>query len=164
MIANGIFHSKLSYCLELFGGTEDYLLKALQRIQTRAARMVCRRGRHYSAAAALREVGWVPVASLVEYYTLVQAKKVLDTQKPTYLYRKLVGSRIRPAYATRLCIGGKLRHGPDAILALTSNSWRWRVRNLWGQVPASIRTEANKIVMFKNQLKEWLWSRVGERI
>ena len=104
-IANGIFQS---YCLAVFGGTEDYLLRALQRIQTRAASMVSRRGRHYPAAAALKEFGWLPMASFVEYYTKVQAKKVLETQKPTYLYRKLVGSRTRPAYATRLCIGGNL--------------------------------------------------------
>ena len=99
MIANGIFNSKMCYCLAVFGGTEAYLVKSLQRIQTRAARTVCRRGRRYPAVLALREVGWLPVASMVEYYTLVQAKKVLETKKPKYLHEKLVGSSIRPAYA-----------------------------------------------------------------
>ena len=44
MIANGIFNSKICYCLAVFGGTEDYLIKAPQKIQTRAARTVRRCG------------------------------------------------------------------------------------------------------------------------
>ena len=66
MIANRIFISKMCYCLAVFGGTEDYLVKALQRIQTRAARTVCRQGRCYPAVSALREIGWLPVASMIE--------------------------------------------------------------------------------------------------
>ena len=31
MIADGIFNSKLCYCLTLFGGTEDYLLRAAEQ-------------------------------------------------------------------------------------------------------------------------------------
>ena len=71
MIANGIFHSKLCYCLTVFSGTENYLVNALQKIQTRVARLVCGRGRRYPAASALRQVGWLPVASLVDFYSLV---------------------------------------------------------------------------------------------
>ena len=159
MIANGIFHSKLCYCLTVFGGTEGYLLNALQRIQNKAARLVCGRGRRYSAAAALRQVGWLPVASLVDFYSLTQAKKILESKKPSYLFEKLVGGIGRPAYATRLCVGGNLRHGPEARLAITLNSWRWRVRRLWGEVPARIRVISNNMAAFKLQLKTWFWTR-----
>ena len=159
LIANGIFHSKLCYCLTLFGGTEGYLLNALQRIQNTAACLVCGRGRHYSAGAALRQVGWLPVASMVDFYSLTQAKKILESKKPSYLFEKLVGGIGRPAYATRLCVGGNLRHGPEARLAITLNSWRWRVRRLWGEVPARIRVISNNMAAFKLQLKTWFWTR-----
>ena len=159
MIANGIFHSKLCYCLTVFGRTENYLVNALQKIQTRVARLVCGRGRRYPAASALRQVGWLPVASVVDVYSLVQAKKVLESKKPSYLYEKLVGGSNRPAYATRLCVGGNLRHGPEAKLAITLNSWRWRVGKLWGEVPATIRVISGNMVAFKFQLKDWFWNR-----
>ena len=38
MVANGIVISKLCYLIQLWGGCEDYLLKSLQVLQTRAAR------------------------------------------------------------------------------------------------------------------------------
>jgi hypothetical protein len=160
MIANGIWNSKLCYCLAVFGGTEGYLLAALQRLQNKAARLVCRRGRRYSATAALREVGWMPVASLVDYYSLVQAKTVLKTKRPIYLYEKLVGGAGRPAYATRLSTLGNLHRGPgmEAKLSLTLNSWRWRVRSLWGEVPLAIRRIDN-MKGFKTGLKAWLRTR-----
>ena len=83
--------------------------------------------------------------------------------KPKYLHEKLVGSSSRQAYATRLCIDGNLRHGPDARLALTCNSWRWRVRDLWGKVPANVRAVSYNMTAFKIHLREWLWSRVKQQ-
>ena len=46
MIANGIFCSKLIFQISLWGGTEDYLLNALQIVQNKAARSVTRRGNY----------------------------------------------------------------------------------------------------------------------
>ena len=40
MVANGIFGSKMLYGLQLFGGTEEYLLNSLQVVQNKAARTV----------------------------------------------------------------------------------------------------------------------------
>ena len=34
MIANGIFHSKLCYCLVVFGGTENYLVRLFRKSKT----------------------------------------------------------------------------------------------------------------------------------
>ena len=50
MIANGIFISKLLYCLPLYGGTEDYLLKSLQVVQNAAAREVSKKDRYTSTS------------------------------------------------------------------------------------------------------------------
>ena len=161
IIANGIWNSKLCYCLSLWGGTEGYLLLALQKMQTKVARLVCRRGRRYPASAALQAVGWLPVVSLINYYSIMQAKTVLDNKKPSYLYEKLVGGGGRPAYTTRLCVGGNLSQGPGMIakLTLTKNSWRWRVRTMWGDVPVAIRAISGNIALFKSHLKALLWSR-----
>ena len=76
-----------------------------------------------------------------------------------YLFEKLVGGHGRPAYATHLCVGGNLRHGPEAKLAITLNSWRWRVRRLWGEVPARIRVISNNMAAFKRELKIWFWAK-----
>ena len=101
------------------------------------------------------------MVSLVDYYSIMQAKTVLDSKKPSYLYEKLVGGGGRPAYTTRLCVGGNLSQGPGMVakLTLTKIFWRWRVRNMWGDVPVVIRAISGNIALFKSKLKAWLWSR-----
>ena len=73
---------------------------------------------------------------------------------------ELVGGAGRPAYATRLSTLGNLHRGPgmEAKLSLTLNSWRWRVRSLWGEVPLAIRRIDN-MKGFKTGLKAWLRTR-----
>ena len=44
MVADGLFMSKLMYLMPLWGGCEDSLLKALQVVQNKVARLVTRRG------------------------------------------------------------------------------------------------------------------------
>ena len=44
MVANGIFCSKLICQISLWGGTEEFLLSSLQKIQNKAARTVTRKG------------------------------------------------------------------------------------------------------------------------
>ena len=155
MTASGIWHSKLSYLIALYGGTEEYLLTALQRMQNKVARVICNRGKDYPAKMALKEVGWLSVKSLVKYHSLLEAKKCLENKSPHYLHEKLVGDKEEPRYLTRLKVGGDL--GQDNFrLELTRKSWRWRVRSLWGEVPPYIREISGNMKMFKIELKRWL--------
>ena len=65
------------------------------------------RGSKYNGKRALAEVGWLSVRELVQYHSLLQAKKTLETEKPAYLHRKLVGESQREArYLTRQKVGG----------------------------------------------------------
>ena len=52
MIANGIFNSKLIFQISLWGGTEDYLLNALQIVQNKAARCCKKRSENSSQRTA----------------------------------------------------------------------------------------------------------------
>ena len=160
MIGNGIWLSKLIYMISVWGGTEGYLLTTLQKLQNRAARIICKRGRTYPVKKALKNVGWLTVKSLVDYHSLVQARKVLFTQQPQYLHEKLVGGRRRPHYATRLVAGGDISQGQEMQprLDLTKQSWRFRVRGDWVKVPVAIRT-METLDLFKKELKKWLMAK-----
>ena len=157
MIGNGIWLSKLIYMISVWGVTEGYLLTALQKLQNKVARIICRRGQRYPARKALQNIGWLNVKALVDYHSLVQARKVLFSQQPQYLHEKLVGGRRRPYYATRLVAGGDLRQGQEMQprLDLTKQSWRFRMRDDWVKVPVEIRT-IEKLDEFKKELKKWL--------
>ena len=142
--------------IAVIGGTEDYLLNALQVMQNRAARLVCNRGKLYSSRKALKEVGWLSVRQLILYHSLLQAKKTLETKQPLYLYQKLVGKREEePRYQTRQQVGGSLRRD-HARLELTKKSWRWRVQKAWGELPPKIRGINGNLMEFKSELKTWV--------
>ena len=93
--------------------------------------------------------------SLIQYHSIMEAKKCLENKSPRYLHEKLVGDREEPRYLTRLRVGGDL--GQDTFrLELTRKSWRWRVKILWGEIPSNIRDITGKTELFKTELKRWL--------
>ena len=159
MVAQGVWLSKLSYLIAVYGGTEEYLLGTLQVMQIQVARLVCNRGSRYSGRKALAEVGWLSVKGLLQYFSLLQAKKTLETETPSYLHRKLVGETTTESrYQTRQRVGGSMSH--DKVrLELTRKSWRWRVKGLWAQMPPAIRGISGNMAMFKLELKSWLSKR-----
>ena len=80
MVASGSVQSKLVYLITLWGGAQQYLLKALQVQQLTAARTVC--GMHswrWSKGKLLKKVGWMSVRQLVEFHTVLRDHKKLAT-------------------------------------------------------------------------------------
>ena len=61
MIANGILMSKLCYIIPVWGGCEEYLMSALQIIQNKAMRAVCKRGKRHPIKDMLKETNWLSV-------------------------------------------------------------------------------------------------------
>ena len=82
MIANGIFCSKLIFQISLWGGTEDYLLKALQVVQNKAARFVARQGRYTPVAELLKQCGCLSFKQLVCSRPFLPLFKVHPTSSP----------------------------------------------------------------------------------
>ena len=82
MIANGIFCSKLIFQISLWGGTEVNLLEALQVIQNKAARSVCKGDKYTAVVDLLRQCGWLSVKQLVFFHSVVLVYKTLLTTYP----------------------------------------------------------------------------------
>ena len=89
MIANGVILSRLIYLIPLWSGCESYLLNSLQIIQNKAARVVTKCGKRTSIKSLLAQCGWMSVAQLSMYHSLVLVYKILATKSPAYLYSKL---------------------------------------------------------------------------
>ena len=67
-VANGIFMSKLCYLIQFWGGTDGYLLHALQVIQNRAARAVTRLSWFTPSRTLLNKCIWLRLKQLVVYH------------------------------------------------------------------------------------------------
>ena len=93
LVANGIFMSKLCYLIQLWGGAEGYLLRSLQVIQNRAARVVTRLTWFTPTRTLLKKCKWLSVKQLVFYQRVVAVHKIVKTKSSLYLHQKMSNFR-----------------------------------------------------------------------
>ena len=86
MLANGLFLSKLTYLIPLWGGCENFLIRSLQIVQNRAARVVTKHGMFTPTKTLLRECGWLSVSQLVFFHSVVLLYKTRIEKKPRFLF------------------------------------------------------------------------------
>ena len=123
MVANGIFSSKLLYGLQLYGGTEEYLLNSLQVVQNMAARTVTKLNMFTPTSTLLKQTGWLSVRQLIFYHSVLLVYKVRQTSLPQYLADKIQNEY---SYDTRISRTNLVKWGTQfkATRSLTKNSWR----------------------------------------
>ena len=120
------------------GGCEDFLVRSLQTVQNKAARLVCRKGIYTPISTLLSECNWLSVSQLIVHHSLVLFYKIQKCHEPKYLYEMFTTER---RYNTRGEGIGKL----DCVTvnpstpSINSRSFRWRTVQLWNQLPASLR-------------------------
>ena len=161
MIANGIVISRILYLIPWWSGCEDYLIKALQIIQNKAARVVTKRGRRTPVKNLLKQCGWLSVAQLSIYPSLLLVFKILSTKSPHYLYTKL-STVSNFSYNTRSTADkDKIRLGIDsqAEAGLARSSFKYRASIQWNKLPQDIR-QSETMKMFKPKLRKWVLENV----
>ena len=153
MVANGAVQSKLVYLITLWGGAQQYLLKALQIQQLTAARTVCGfQAWGWRKRRLLTRVGWMSVRQLVYFHTVLQAHKTITTGVPRPLHAAL--STVHP-YETRSATCGKIRLGETFT---STNTFKYRATVFYNSVPGSIKI--GKIQTVKKKLKQWVLKNV----
>ena len=155
LIAEGIVMSKLIYLIEVWGGCENYLLKALQVIQNRALRIVTKQGNRTSIRVMLNHCGWLSVSQLVFYHSVVMLHKTRLTGFPKYLYN-MYQFDDEPMRKTRLAQLNlvKLRVPQIFKSELTRTGFKWRSIQCYNQLPLSTRS-VKDITKFKQMARSW---------
>ena len=85
MVANGIFGSKLVNLIQIWGGAQEYLIRAIQVTQNKAARMVSGMSWYTPTSTLLRKVGWLSVRQLITYHTILTIQRSLISHKPQFI-------------------------------------------------------------------------------
>ena len=153
MIANGAFQSKLVYLITVWGGAQQYLLKALQVQQTKAARTVCGfQSWGWSRRRLLKRLGWMSVRQLVEFHTSLQAHKTISTGMPRPLHASLTSAY---PYRTRSAANGQIRHGENIM---STKTFKYRAMISYNSVPAELKIGSLPTV--KRKLKQWVLEKV----
>ena len=86
-VATGVIQSKIQYLLPLYGGAPEYLLRAIQVQQLKAARFVCGYGSYYwSTQKLLKTCGWLSVKQQEFHSTTLLAHKIAINRLPRNLH------------------------------------------------------------------------------
>ena len=146
-IANGIFMSKLIYLMPVWSGCEEYLVRALQVIQNKAARSVAKLSYFTPTKNILKACGWFSVRQLMAYHSLLLLHKVLVYKTPRYMHEKVTANG-EFKYNTRQVAEcpagfsfdvehpvdkGTNRQEPGSKLEMTKNGWCWRSVEMYNQ-------------------------------
>ena len=152
MLADGIFTSKLTYLIALWGGCELGMMKALQVLQNKVARTVARVDWNTPVREIFNQVGWLSVQQLAFYHSVLLVYKVKSSHQPQYLSSMFNWSY---RYNTRQADKGQIRLEGRPRLEITSNSFKWRAARQFNQLPSDILT-SKTIKAFKGRVKSWI--------
>ena len=149
MIANGVVMSKMVYLINLWGGAQQYLLRALQVQQLTAARAVCGFFSYsWSKKKLLSRVNWLSVRQLIFFHTVLQAHKTIRTGQPRPLYNSISTDHPRN---TRSAAQGLIRFD-ETFSARTT--FKYRALHWYNSGPASVKEGSQSMV--KRKLKSWI--------
>ena len=143
--------SVLAYLIPLWGGCEDYLVRALQVLQNRAARQVTKLSWFTPTRQLLHQCGWLSIKQLIYYHSALTVFRITKSRSPFYLSQNLVTEH---PYPTRLATGGGIRS--EGIFGVPrSRSFLIRAPRDFNNIPADIRN-CKTLPAFKQKLKNWV--------
>ena len=148
MAANSVFMSVLSYLIPLWGSSPACIIKALQVVQNKAARCVTRATWFTATRQVLKQCGWLSIKQLVFYHTVLTMYRMLRSDKPVYLRKKL--SRKFP-YPTRQATGGHIRYQDESEV---DSSFISRGTKAYNSIPDDMKKKST-LPTFKKKLKSW---------
>jgi hypothetical protein len=157
MLANGIFISKLSYLIALWGGCGTGLVRSLQIIQNKVARVVTRLDWSTPARDMHHQCGWLSVHQLAYYHSVMIIYKVKVNHSPRYLDNMFSWSY---EANTRQATSGQIRQLGRPRLELTRDSFRWRAADQFNNLPTDVRNSEN-IRIFKLKAKAWILENIS---
>ena len=157
MLANGIFLSKLSYMIALWGGCGVGLRKSLQIIQNKAARFVTKLDWSSPTSTLLGQMGWLSVNQLIFYHSVLLVYKVKMSKSPMYIDNMFNWSYI---YNTRQAEGGLIKIIGKPKLDVSRTNFRMRAANYYNQLPTEIRGSTT-LAIFKSTVKSWIKGHVS---
>ena len=152
MLAEGIFTSKLSYLIALWGGCGAGMLRTLQIIQNKVARTVARVDWSTPTQDIFNQCGWLSVTQLVFYHSVLLIYKVKINHQPRYLDNMFNWNYL---YNTRQAESGQIRLEGRPKLDITSNSFKWRATKQYNQLPVDV-TRSETVQTFKKKAKAWI--------
>ena len=149
--------NKLDYCNSLYYGLPNYLLRKLQLIMNRAARLV--KGVHIreSITPALVELHWLPIKARLVHKICVMTYQALNCGKPKYIRELLDDFSVNTEMTLRHSDVLHRLNEPRCNYELGFRAFKNCAPRLYNKLPESVKNSEN-IKTFKRKLKTYLFT------
>lgn len=159
-LVHSLIFSRVDYCNALLVGLPNYLLRSVQSILNRAARLIFGVPPRTPTTQYLIELHWLPVKARIEFKLCLVTFKVLKFGEPKYLVDLL---RYTPAHP-----GVAVRHDSDPLRLVEprafqpssffDRSFAYVAPRLYNKLPLAMR-QLDSVECFKRQLKTFLFKK-----
>ena len=162
-IINSLVHSlivsRIDYCNSLFLGLPNYLLKKIQSIINKCARLIFSLPPRTPTTPYLIELHWLPVRARVEFKVCLIVYKALKFNKPRYIVDLLSRSTNTISVALSSSDDPYRLYEPRAVREslFAERSFSYAAPRLYNKLPILVR-EQSSVQSFKTHLKTFLFS------
>jgi hypothetical protein len=154
-VARSLVLSRLDYGNALLYGSRENDLDRLQRLQNRAAKIVCGASRLDSSLPFLKKLHWLPVRQRIDFKLNMYTYKTVNDNAPEYLVDCI--SKYKPGRSdlrsnsdtTKLVVPKSLRKTSDACFSVAGP-------RLWNDLPLHVKMSPS-LPTFKKHLKTYLF-------
>ena len=148
---------KLDYCNSLYYGLPNILLRKLQLIMNRAARLIMGLPVRASITPALIDLHWLPIKARIIYKLCIMTYQALNSEKPQYMRDMLVDFSVNTDMTLR---HGNVLHRlnePRCNSGIGFRAFEKSAPRLYNKLPVSVKNSDN-INIFKMKLKTHLFT------
>ena len=149
-LVHAIVTSRLDYCNSLFTGLSQSNLEKLQKLQNRAAKLICGLRSRESVTAAIQSLHWLRVEERIAFKTLLLVHKVLRNRCSSNLVLDYRCFNERPDDSLLLQV-------PECRTKYGRRTFQFVGSKLWNALPLHMRCE-DDTENFKKQLKTLLFA------
>ena len=160
LLVHSMVFSRVDYCNALFLGLPNYILKKLQSVLNRSARLIFGLPARTPTTSYLIQLHWLPIRARVEFKVCLLTFKILKYGEPKYLADLVQHPPVRSGIGLRHDDDLLRLYEPAAIcnFSFSERSFRYMAPRLYNRLPLAMR-QLSSVETFKKQLKAFLFQR-----
>ena len=163
-LVHSLIVSKVDYRNSLFIGLPNVILKKVQSVLNRAARLIFNLPPRVPTTSSLIELHWLPLKARIEFKICLITFKPLKFNQPSYIRELLSFSSHESTLGLRSADDPCHLHEPRAIgeRGFANHSFSYNAPRLYNKLPITIKL-IDSVNTFKSHLKVFLFSRAYDQ-